>query len=167
MLLRYDVKNWDRYAQSIDPRHIHQSGPEKPAGKYFVYTGSTDWGVQNLEYDAESGLMYMASYRGFKEGWPRYTMFALDIKEKPHKTILQGVEPKTKAATLRLLPTGKQSPDGKAWGWENTKGSTGITSLGNGLFYLSEDGYDKDQQSYYTNLRLYKWTNAQGFKTQQ
>lgn len=167
VLLRYDVRNWNRYAQSIDPQHIHQSGPEKPSGKYFVYTGSTDWGVQNLEYDAESGLMYMASYRGFKEGWPRYTMFALDIKEKPHKTILQGVEPKTKAAMLQLVPTGKQSPDGKVWGWENTKGSTGITSLGNGLFYLSEDGYDKDQQSYYTNLRLYKWTNAQGFKIQQ
>lgn len=164
VLLRYDVRKWDKYAKSIDPSHIHQSGPAKPEAKYFVYTGSTDWGVQNLEYDASSGLMYMASYKGMKSGWPRYTMFVLDTSEKPFRTILAGVEPNTKATMLYLLPAGLQSPDGKVWGWENSPGPTGITALGDGLFYLSEDGYDHERKSYYTNLRLYRWNREKGLE---
>lgn len=110
-----------------------------------------------------SGLMYMASYKGMKTGWPQYTMFVLDIAEKPYKATLAGVEPSTEATMLRLLPTGLLSPDGKVWGWENTRGSTGITAIGGGLFYLSEDGYDQNQQNYYTNLRLYRWNREKGF----
>lgn len=166
VLLCYDVRDWDRYAQPIDPAHIHQSGPKHPRAKYFVYTGSTDWGVQNLEYDAESGQLFMACYHGFKSGWPKYNMYVLDIRERPYKDTLKGVEPRTRATLLRLLPTGVSSPDGLVWGWEDTRGSTGITALGQGLFYLSEDGWSEAEDSHYTHLHLYRWDERCGFVRQ-
>lgn len=167
VLLCYDVKSWKRYAQKIDQRHIHQSGPKKPQAKYFVYTGNTDYGLQNLEYDAATGYMFAAAYPGIKSEWPRYTMFVLDVNQAPTQSVLQGVEPRTEAPLLSLVHTGKPSAKGAVWGWERTAGSMGITSLGNGLFYLSHGGRDRKTKRHFANLCLYRWSNSQGFVRQE
>ena len=163
VLLCYDVRNWNRYARRIDQGHIHQSGPSKPMAKYFVYTGSTDYGIQNLEYDAATGYMYAAVYPGFKSQWPRYTLYVLNTLEKPHRGVLRGVEPQTQAAMLSLVHTGKPSAGGEVWGWERTRGATGITALGDGLFYLSQSGADRATKRHYCRLHLYRWSDGQGF----
>ena len=56
---------------------------------------------------------------------------------------------------LMLCSCGKEK-DGIR-GWRFKYGSTGIHSLGNGLFYISENSKNADglQQ---TTLRLYRWT---------
>jgi hypothetical protein len=64
VVLAYDTEKWADYARPLDQTHIHVSGPAAPAGKYFIYTGNTTWGVQNLEYDPENGRMVMAVYNG-------------------------------------------------------------------------------------------------------
>jgi hypothetical protein len=45
---------------------MHKSGPDAPEAKYFVYTGNTTFGVQNLEYDAYTGDFLAAVYNGRK-----------------------------------------------------------------------------------------------------
>ena len=48
---------------------MHKSGFEKPLHKFFVYTGNTTWGVQNLEYDEENGLMYITVWKFDASPW--------------------------------------------------------------------------------------------------
>ena len=151
----------------IDPTHIHESGPAKPRAQYFVYTGNSDYGIQNLEYDASTGYMFAAVYHGYKSQWPRYEMYAIDTRVKPHKGWLRGVEPREKAPRLTLVRSGKPSAGGEVWGWERTRGATGMIALGNGLFYLSENGLVKTKgKGNYTNLRLYRWSDDKGFVRQ-
>lgn len=167
VLLCYDVRQWSRYARKIDPTHIHESGPTKPRAKYFVYTGNSDYGIQNLEYDASTGYMFAAVYHGYKSQWPRYEMYAIDTRVKPHKGWLRGVEPREKAPLLTLVRSGKPSAGGEVWGWERTRGATGMIALGNGLFYFSENGLMKTKgKGNYTNLRLYRWSDDKGFVRQ-
>ncbi|MBQ0115284.1 MAG: hypothetical protein KBT10_05375 [Bacteroidales bacterium] len=163
VLLCYDVRDWKKYERPIDATCLHQSGPKKPRAKYFVFTGNTNWGIQNLEYDPHTGNMFAAVYPGAKNQWPRYEMFVLDMHVKPHKAVLRGVEPRTTATMVDLVKTGRQSADGMVWGWEHTQGSKGITSLGDGLFYLSETGVDSATGKNYANLHLYRWDDVTGF----
>ena len=64
VILCYDTSDWAQYAQPLDQEKMHHSGPETPAHKFFIYTGNTTYGVQNLEYDAATGNFLMAVYRG-------------------------------------------------------------------------------------------------------
>ena len=50
VLLCYDVRSWDRYEKPMQWDALHTSGPAKPLHKYFVHTGNTRYGVQNLVY---------------------------------------------------------------------------------------------------------------------
>ena len=55
----------------------------KPVHKYFVKTGNTRYGVQNMTYDADSERLYLAVYKGSKSQYPNYSLFSLDIHQKP------------------------------------------------------------------------------------
>ena len=48
VLLQYDVRNWAKYEKPLSQDNMHQQGPAKPAGQYFVKTGNTTYGVQNV-----------------------------------------------------------------------------------------------------------------------
>ena len=52
VILTYDAADWwQTVARPLRQDDMHKSGA-RPVGKYFLYTGNTNWGVQNLEYDA-------------------------------------------------------------------------------------------------------------------
>src|SRR5690606_5314736 len=51
VILQYDVETWDQYGQHLSQDKLHQSGPDKPINTYFVFTGNTSYGIQNLAYD--------------------------------------------------------------------------------------------------------------------
>ena len=63
VILAYDTRDWKRYEQPLTQENLHKSGPEKPLHKYFLYTGNTSWGIQNLAYDKASGNMHAAVYK--------------------------------------------------------------------------------------------------------
>jgi len=83
VILKYDYSNWGKYAQHLSQDNLHHSGPEKPLEKYFVKTGSTRYGIQNLAYDAYTGNLFAAVYHGGKAQFPNYDLFVIDGHKKP------------------------------------------------------------------------------------
>jgi len=66
VLLQYDVADWARYARPLSEAAPHHSGPTRVHGKYFVRTGNTTYGVQNLAYDETQQRWFMGVYAGKK-----------------------------------------------------------------------------------------------------
>ena len=120
----------------------------KPVHKYFVHTGNTTYGVQNLCYDSYSGRLYMAVYRGKKESYPNYALFALDIGQKPVKGRLEGVP----------YETGRVLMLNSFTGWHQNLGSTGICSMGDGFFYIGANGKDSGRQV--CDFTLYRYSGS-------
>lgn len=102
----------------------------KPVHKYFVKTGNTRYGVQNMTYDADSEKLYLAVYRGSKSQYPNYSLFSLDIHQKPFLGKLENV-PYEENEVEQVCVS-----DGSHFKW----GSTGLYSFGDGRWYVSKKG---------------------------
>ncbi len=137
VLLSYRPEALVPYEDVLSADHIHTSGPEKADEKYFVFTGNTNWGVQNAEYDPETGNTFLAVYPGRKEQYPNFKMFAIDGKKAPRLEKLRGYKNGEEGKVLSLAET----PNGAngIYGSYFRYGSTGMIALGGGLFYFSED----------------------------
>lgn len=101
VLLQYDVSNWERYARPLVESAPHRSGPSDLAGKYFVYTGNTRYGVQNIAYDADMERWFMGVYQGEKPQFPNYQLFAVEAATRPVMSDLVGVPSPAGAARGR------------------------------------------------------------------
>ena len=156
VILQYDVSDWDRYAKKISQDSLHHSGPIKPLEKYFVKTGNTRYGIQNLAYDPHTGNLFAAVYRGAKVQFPNYDLFVIDGKKKPVKNYISSDHQRIKVKTLSLLEAGPKDPASGIRGWYFKWGATGLCPLGNGLFYVSHNSTAKDGQQQST-LHLYNW----------
>ena len=144
VLLQYDTKDWAKYEAPLSQDNMHGQGPTKPQGKYFVFTGNTSWGVQNLEYDKDSNTWFLACYRGKKATFSNYTLFCVDGSKKAVRRPLQGVGYQKKGAVLSLAELGNVDPKNDAVrGWYNKLGAYGIHALGDGYFYLASGGKSK------------------------
>ena len=153
VLLQYDVKKWKKYEHPLSQENMHREGPAKPNGEYFAYTGNTNYGVQNIEYDEDLKVWWLAVYAGSKPQFPNYNLFAIDGTVKPTKSALKGVPYIDKANTLTLWDKGEQDSKTGIRGWRFGVGSTGIAYLGKGMYYFSHNyGTYKGHGS---NIRLY------------
>ena len=130
---------------------MHRSGPETPEEKYFVYTGNTEYGVQNLEYDFTRGLLLMAVYPGKKPAFRNYKLFAADLNKPAVLTPLAGPEETGKALTLYGAP-GPESR--QTFGWQSELGAWGLHMLSDGSAVLARpvdaDGENAAEISLYT-----------------
>ena len=157
VILKYDIKNWEQYGGELSQVNLHQSGPKKPMEKYFVQTGNTNYGIQNLAYDAHTGNFFAAVYRGSKSNFPNYTLFVIDGNKEPTMKKIKSDNDSIEVKTLSLLEAGLKDDATGIRGWNFKWGATGLESLGNGLFYISHNKKSEDgQQS--TTLYKYKWT---------
>ena len=156
VLLQYDISNWNRYDQQLSQNHLHHSGPSKPLGKYFVKTGSSRYGIQNLAYDTHTGNLFAAVYRGAKSKFPNYDLFAIDIRQKPAQAEITSGDKKIRVKTLSLLETAPRDSATGVSGWYFNWGSTGLCPLGEGFFYLSHPSKDKEGREQST-IYKYKW----------
>ena len=120
VILQYDVSDWGNYARPLNQEDMHRCGPASPKGKYFVFTGNTTYGIQNLEYDASLGAMIAAVYPGKKPEYPNYTLFFID------------------SDTLTLTDFAGHS-DHRFCGSHFPYGTEGLCSLGGGYFYIGRD----------------------------
>lgn len=145
VILCYDISGWDKLARPLAQDDMHSSGPEKPLHKYFAYTGNTVYGVQNLEYDPDTGLMLMAVYPGEKKEFANHRLFAVDMKIHARREMLRGIEPDMEGEVLSL----------SGEGWDFEYGSTGLFCAGGGEYLISHDG--RDDGGYYTNVRRHVW----------
>lgn len=157
VILKYDIKSWDLYKGELSQNNLHQSGPKKPMEKYFVRTGNTRYGIQNLAYDAHTGNFFAAVYRGAKSHFPNYSLFVIDGHKEPIKRKIQSDNETIEVKTLSLLQAGIEDEASGIRGWNFKWGTTGLEPLGEGLFYISHhEKSDDGQQS--TTLYKYRWT---------
>ncbi len=154
VLLQYDASDWaTRYARPLDEGEPHKSGPAAVDGKYFVRTGNTTYGVQNLEYDESSKLWLMGVYAGKKPGFPNYTLFAVGAASPPASGKIAGTE--DSGLLLPLAPLGQGDSSAGVRGWFQ-KADVGMASLGDGLFYLAVNSKREGKEA--ATLTLQKWT---------
>ena len=164
VLLQYDTRNWSKFEAPLSQENMHRNGPAKPESYYFVFTGNTTYGVQNLEYDAESNLWFMAVYKGKKEQFANFSTFVVDGSKAPRKEWLRGVEYLKKGKVLSLLEKGMQDAQNpEIYGWRDDIGAKGLCAIGDGYFYAAHGKKTKQGQD--CDARLYKFVGAenQGF----
>lgn len=70
VLLQYDPDNLRQYERPLSQTGFNKTGPDRPLNKYFLYTGNTSYGIQNLEYDPGTGYWLAAVYAGKKHRSP-------------------------------------------------------------------------------------------------
>lgn len=160
ILLQYDIADWGRYARPLSETAPHREGPAAVDGKYFVRTGNTTYGVQNLAYDAEAGRWFMGVYQGRKPAFPNYLLFAVEASAQPVRGDLVGV-PGTGAQGWEqglILPLAEDGLEDSAtglrgWRW---KADVGLEPVGRGLFYLATNSGGKGRQT--ADITLMRWT---------
>ncbi|MBR5139963.1 MAG: hypothetical protein IKV16_02805 [Clostridia bacterium] len=153
VILRYDFREFDKCALPLNQNTMHRSGPQKYEGKYFVYTGNTRWGVQNLEYDRENDIMLLAVYVGHKPTFPNYPMFVVDMKKSPVS--------KDGRDYLTLSDIGVRDAATGICGIDFPYGSTGVISLGEGKYYFSKPSERGEEWS--TEISLYSFDGKGNF----
>jgi len=159
VLLQYDVADWARYASPLTEAAPHHQGPAAAHGKYFVRTGNTSYGVQNLSYDETQRRWFMGVYQGKKASFPNYLLFAVDAREPPVLADLVGVPGAggkgwEQGLQLGLAEDGLKDPATGIRGW-NQKADVGFQPIGHGLFYFSVNSGGKNWQS--ADLTLMRW----------
>ena len=159
VLLCYDVSNWNTYAAPLDQSNMHTNGPEKPLHKFFVYTGNTTYGVQNLEYDRHTDSIFMAVYRGKKPSFPNYDMYAVDLSRPSVTAPLRGLN--EAGEQLFLQQIGNRDEKTGICGWCFPYGSTGMYSFGDGRWLFSENR--KIEEGYCSDICLYAWDGEHPF----
>ena len=159
VLLQYDTRKWNRYESALSQDNAHTNGPVKPNGRYFVYTGNTRYGVQNLEYDKNRNLWFLAVYKGKKPQFANYSLFVVDGTVKASKGTLLGCEYQHKGNLLHLAEMGHIDPrNPEIRGWHEKLGVFGICALGNDLFYLASG--KKNPQGQTATLRLVRFIGS-------
>jgi len=160
VLLQYDVSGWDELARPLVESQPHRSGPTTHDGKYFVRTGNTTYGVQNLAYDAASQRWFMGVYAGRKPHFPNYLMFAVEADARPVMGDLVGVLAADgngweQGLLLPLADDGLRDPATGIRGW-NQKSDVGLEPVGDGLFYLAVNSGGRGAQT--ADIALMRWT---------
>jgi hypothetical protein len=160
VLLQYDIGDWNKYARPLTEANPHRSGPSTLHGKYFVRTGNTSYGVQNLSYDDSLQRWFMGVYQGRKKSFPNYSLFAIDAHERPVTADLVGVRDADgngweQGRLLALANDGLSDAATGVRGW-NQKADVGFQPVGHGLFYLSVNSGSKGAQT--SDLTLMRWT---------
>ena len=159
VILKYSINNWNRIGQKLMQENPHHSGPEKPLAKYFIKTGNTNYGIQNLAYDNYTGNLFAAVYKGSKSQFPNYSLFVIDGHKKPANMKITSDHKIIKVKSLSLVQTGLHDAETGIRGWNFKWGSTGIFSLGDGFFYVSHNEKTNDGQQA-TTIHKYKWVGS-------
>ncbi|MGH2643180.1 MAG: hypothetical protein ACRDE2_04475 [Chitinophagaceae bacterium] len=155
VILKYDIADLNQSGRILTQNHLHHSGPKKPLAKYFIMTGNTRYGIQNLAFDAYTGDFFVAVYTGTKPQFPNYNLFVINGHKKPVKAEITSNNTAIKVETLSLLPAGLDDPKTGIMGWYFKWGSTGLFPLGKGYFYISHNKKTDNQQA--TTIYKYKW----------
>ena len=159
IILRYNTESLVKYAAVLNQDCLHTSGPDSADDRYFVYTGNTTYGIQNLEFDRDNKCLFAAVYKGKKLRFPNYLMYAVDLSAVPEYTKLKGLNEKGNLLPLKKLDFFKKR--GSICGCNFPYGSTGMISLGDNIFLFSEEF--RTEKGHGTDIYSYRLYNRNGF----
>lgn len=147
---QYSLGSVRKFKETFNQDNMPQEGP-LPDREYFIRTGNTNWGVQNLCWDPDTKNWLMFVYRGKKSQFPNGTLYIADGHKAP--VPLEGVDG---AWSVPLLEEGEyHAPSGIHY-WESRLGDTGTAALGDGYFYMAEGGRRFGMGT--ATVHLMKWT---------
>lgn len=155
---RYDCDTLKAYAKPLSQTDMHKSGPGEPLSRYFVYTGNTDWGVQNLCYDETRRLMFLAVYPGKKEKFANHGMYAVDMTKPPVSAVPPGCEIREQMLTLYGA---RDVHDETTPGWDFSFGPYGMPALPDGTFLIAEPGEENGEN--FARIYNYRFSPENGF----
>lgn len=136
ILLQYDVTLWwNLYSQPLSYSTYHQIGPACK-GKYFLYTGNTNYGVQTMSYFDELNVWLLNAYATTKSEYNKYTLFVVDGDIAPVSGELKGQPATDTQLLLTLYADGDYDSTHGIYGWYSEKGNLGMDYIGDGLFYI-------------------------------
>ena len=158
VLLCYDTSDWNDIAKPLNQYSMHTDGPSAPLRKFFVYTGNTTYGVQNLEYDKHTNSLFMAVYRGVKPKFPNYDLFVADMSEPCAMRELTGLGESGYMIPLAKLGSEKNG----IYGFDFPYGSTGLYSYGDGRWLISQNRVQNGEQC--SDIFAYEWNDERGFE---
>ena len=156
VLLSYVPDELRAYEDILRADHIHENGPASCKERFFVYTGNTTYGVQNMEYDPYTGDIFLAVYRGQKEKFPNFKMYVIDGSKNPETSVLSGMGG---ACGSELFLKEKGLCGNGIYGYRFPYGSTGLIALGEGYYYISHD-HGKNGE-YSSEIFLYRYTGRE------
>lgn len=159
IILRYDIEKLKEYETPVNQRSMHRNGPASPESKYFVYTGNTTYGVQNLEYDAFTDSYIMAVYRGKKKDFPNFELFMIDALTAPETKKIPGVGIEGEMLTLRQC--GEYDSITGVYGRHPELGTTGFYARGDGSYLISHNMNTAEGQCGY--IYSYSYSEKDGF----
>ena len=162
VILRYNPDDIKANAAPISQRSMHKQGADMPYETFFAYTGNTNWGVQNLDYDPVRNVYMMCVYTGKKEQFPNYPMYLIDASKKPRLQPLTGRDGEEGMCFAPAVGNIRDEKTG-IMGTTYEYGNTGIASLGadeDGIayYYVSYDGYSEKGNN--TTVRLCRADDA-------
>ncbi len=153
VIVQYSPEVFTEYGKPLTQAEPHHSGPEKSEERYFLHTGNTNWGVQNLEYDAFSGAWLVAVYIGNKPQYENFKMFFIDGKIPAKEGEVFGRNGE-RGKNLSFAKIGK-TDDGKRYGCHFSLGSTGVYSFGDGRFYFSRAQGNNEEKTFSGDVYMY------------
>ena len=148
ILHQYSMDSIRTYKEVFSQDNMPKDGPA-PTGEYFVHTGNTTYGVQNLCWDPDSKNWLMFVYRGKKSAFPNGTLYIADGRKAP----VPDAEGKM---TVPLVEKGCLHEESGIRYWESRLGDTGTASIGDGYFYMAEGGRKYGLRT--ARIHLMKWT---------
>lgn len=162
VILEFDWRAMEAYEQPLKQAEPHRKGPDAKA-RYFAYTGNTNYGVQNLEYDRSSGDWLMAVYTGKKTTFPNFPLYVVDGSIAPVEGELVG-QPSPERGLLLTLKKGAVTHKASGVsGWTFGYGNTGLIALDDGYFYVSHNSAKDGKQT--CDVYLYRFTGkGNGFE---
>lgn len=160
IILCYDTSDLEHFFEKLDQKNMHKNGPAKPFEKYFVYTGNTCYGVQNLEYDSFTKSVFMAVYKGKKPEFPNYSLFAVDMECPSKEKFSEELNENIKCLTLKK--TGEYDEKSGIYGWSFPCGATGLYAFGDGNWLVCHENSTPEGQCGY--IYRYKWNKINPFE---
>ncbi len=133
VIVQYDPSVVDTVGKPLSQLAPHHTGSRAEA-KYFVYTGNTTYGVQNLEYDPHTRTYMAAVYPGIKPEFDNFPFYFIDASVAPTEKPLAGRGEELGLCLASAMPAPAVSPlGGCTFPW----GSTGMVALSGGLYAMS------------------------------
>ncbi len=141
IILQFSPDIFELYGKPLNQISPHHSGTvcEK---RYFFYTGNTEYGIQNLEYDAFTNTYIAVVYPGTKDNFNNLPIFFIDALIEAKETHLAG---RGSQIGLQLSPARphKSVIDSRG-GFEFKWGQTGLQAFGDGRYAFSQGQISSD-----------------------
>lgn len=157
IIMMFDPAEVAAAALPLSQSAPHHSGV-RSRERFFLYTGNTTWGVQNLEYDSYLDAWLVSVYVGKKPQYKNPPLFLIDGAKAPVEREVPGLGITAKMLSLKQLGGHDEAND--VWYSTFPKGQTGIYSVGGSYYYISfEKKTVRDGVKYFsTDVKLCRYT---------